>query len=122
MSGSDRVWLKSMELGGRLGCHQMPERSFFLRGYQFPLCARCTGVLLSSSAACAVYWLYKIPLAAAVLMSLVMLLDWGIQRLGIRESTNPRRLISGLIGGYGFMTLQLYAYVYLIKAAISVLR
>ncbi|MGG7175281.1 DUF2085 domain-containing protein [Clostridium neonatale] len=25
------------------GCHQLPDRSFFIRSYQFPICARCTG-------------------------------------------------------------------------------
>jgi hypothetical protein len=27
-------------------CHQLQERSFFIRGRQMPLCARCTGILL----------------------------------------------------------------------------
>jgi hypothetical protein len=24
-------------------CHRLPERSFFIKGHQFPVCARCTG-------------------------------------------------------------------------------
>ena len=31
----------------KLICHRMPERSFFIRGYQFPVCARCTGFYIS---------------------------------------------------------------------------
>lgn len=27
-------------------CHQKPERSFFICGFQFFLCARCTGIYL----------------------------------------------------------------------------
>jgi len=27
-------------------CHQKPERSFFIFGFQFFLCARCTGIYL----------------------------------------------------------------------------
>lgn len=27
-------------------CHRMPERSFHFRGKQFPLCARCTGIMI----------------------------------------------------------------------------
>jgi uncharacterized membrane protein len=29
-------------------CHRIPERSFFLDGRQFPLCARCTGTFLGA--------------------------------------------------------------------------
>jgi uncharacterized membrane protein len=35
---------------GGLICHQRPERSFFLDGHQFPVCARCTGLYLSGAA------------------------------------------------------------------------
>ena len=35
---------------GSLICHQRPERSFFLDGHQFPVCARCTGLYLSAAA------------------------------------------------------------------------
>ena len=28
------------------GCHARPDRSFFFRGRQFPICARCTGELV----------------------------------------------------------------------------
>jgi len=34
---------------GGLICHQRPERSFFLNGHQFPVCARCTGLYLSAA-------------------------------------------------------------------------
>lgn len=48
-----------------------------------------------------------------------MFLDWLIQRVGIKESTNSRRFITGLIGGYGFMTLQLYLYKIIILAIVK---
>ena len=46
MNKSDLIWIKLMEFGHRLGCHQMEERSFHFKGYQFPVCARCTGVII----------------------------------------------------------------------------
>lgn len=95
-----------MELGGRLGCHQMPERSFFIKGYQFPVCARCTGVIVSSVLALIVFLKKKLPIKWCIAMSGVMLLDWGLQRLEIKESTNKRRLVTGLIGGFGYATLH----------------
>lgn len=35
---------------GRIVCHQLPERSFFVDGRQLPVCARCTGLYLSGVA------------------------------------------------------------------------
>ena len=34
---------------GGVICHQRPERSFFVDGHQFPVCARCTGLYLSAA-------------------------------------------------------------------------
>lgn len=107
---NDTTWVRLMGYGKRLGCHQMPERSFFIRGYQFPVCARCTGVLISSIIACFIFVFYRIDFKICIALSGIMFLDWLIQHIGIRESTNPRRFVTGLIGGLGFMTLQLYVY------------
>lgn len=107
---SDKQWIKLMEVGDLLGCHQMPERSFFINGFQFPVCARCTGVIISTIIATIVFFKKKLPIWLCFAMSSVMLLDWGIQYLKIRESTNSRRLITGLIGGFGYSTLHLYFY------------
>ena len=110
---SDKQWIKLMEAGARLGCHQMPERSFFLKGYQFPVCARCTGVIIASILATIVFFKKKLPIGVCIAMSSVMLFDWGMQYLKIKESTNKRRLITGLIGGFGYATLHIYFYRYL---------
>lgn len=107
---AEAIWLKWMLWGNRVGCHQKPERSFFYKGYQFPVCARCTGVLFASVAACVMFPIYLLGQGWCVGMSLVMFLDWFIQRIGVKESTNTRRLLTGLAGGYGVMTLQLYMY------------
>lgn len=110
---SDEQWIKLMEMGDRLGCHQMPERSFFVKGYQFPVCARCTGVLISSVLATLLFFKKKLPISLCVALSSVMLFDWGIQYLKIKESTNTRRLVTGLIGGFGYTTLHLHFYCYI---------
>lgn len=107
-----------MQFGKRLGCHQIAERSFFFKGYQFPVCARCTGVIVSSFIAAIVFFVYKISIYVAIGMSGIMFLDWFIQYLEIRQSTNTRRLITGIIGGYGFMTVQMYIYWKLIQGII----
>lgn len=115
----DTRWLRWMLWGEKLGCHQMAERSFFYKGYQFPVCARCTGVIVSSVISCIVFAFYHLNWKLCVFMCAVMFVDWLIQWMDIRESTNLRRLITGLIGGYGFMTLQLYVYKIIIEVIIE---
>lgn len=113
MKITDKQWIKLMEMGQVLGCHQMPERSFFVKGYQLPICARCTGVLVSTVIALLVFFKKRLPITVCIAMSNVMLVDWGLQYLEIKESTNTRRLLSGIIGGFGYSTLHLYFYYFL---------
>ena len=103
----NKLWVRLMEFGEVLGCHQMPQRSFFYKGYQFPVCARCTRVIISSVLATVVFFIKKLPLWICIILSSVMLIDWGLQFLHIKESTNKRRIISGFIGGFGWTTLYL---------------
>jgi uncharacterized membrane protein len=35
---------------GAVVCHQLPDRSFFVSGTQWPVCARCTGLYLGGVA------------------------------------------------------------------------
>lgn len=102
-------WVRAMEVGARTGCHQRPERSFFIKGYQFPVCARCTGVFLGYLAAPVVY--AKVGFAKlkgfAIGGLLLMFIDWLLQALHIKESTNGRRLITGILGGFGSMVVFL---------------
>ncbi len=122
MDISTKRWIRFMELGGVTGCHQLPERSFFVAGYQFPLCARCTGVLLSAPASAVMFFFAPISFKMACLLSFVMLFDWLLQRLNILHSTNKRRLITGLIGGYGWTTIHMYLYAFLFRYAIQFLN
>lgn len=98
-------------VGSLTGCHQLPQRSFFVKGRQFPLCARCTGVLIGqaisvSLALCKVI----LPIWAAVLGMLVMLIDWVLQYFSIWTSCNVRRLVTGVLGGLGYAGLLVRAW------------
>ncbi|MDK2808553.1 MAG: hypothetical protein PWP24_1289 [Clostridiales bacterium] len=101
-------WVKWMEWGQRLGCHQKPERSFFLKGYQMPVCARCTGVFFGYLAAFILLPFLnkkeKQKRMIVLLGSSIMLMDWSVQALHIKESTNKRRVVTGFFGGIGIMT------------------
>ncbi len=88
----------------------MPERSFFIRGWQFPLCARCTGVTVGQMTAVVLAIFKKIiPAPVALFFLAIMGADWGIQEAGIKESTNERRFVTGFLGGFGLFSLYVSA-------------
>lgn len=105
ISDNDRRWMRLMKVGHYLGCHQIPERSFAYKGYQFPVCARCTGVIASFPLS--VYCFVKKNLSTVICLNMcfIMLVDWLLQFLNIKQSNNNRRLITGFIGGLGFNIL-----------------
>lgn len=93
-------------LGNHSGCHQMPERSFFYHGKQFPVCARCTGVFFGFLAAVFLLLFHRIlPTKFAAFLLALMGVDWGLQALNIKESTNCRRAVTGFAGGLGLYSL-----------------
>ncbi|MHB8129786.1 MAG: DUF2085 domain-containing protein [Mobilitalea sp.] len=119
---SDQCWLSWMKFGEKTGCHQRPNRSFFIKGYQMPVCARCTGVILGYLIAIPTFFLFGFSKVLSVGGSLVLLVDWLLQAMGVRKSTNKRRLLSGVLGGYGIMSLQLYIIKQVVKWIVHLLH
>ncbi len=109
------LWVKMMRLGSLSGCHQLPQRSFFISGYQFPVCARCCGVLIGQMLTVLLF-AFKILLGLplAIIMLLVMFVDWFIQFIEIKESNNTRRFLTGICGGLGSWTvfIRIFKWVY----------
>ncbi len=107
MSGLRQSFLETIRiLGNESGCHQMPERSFFYRDKQFPVCARCTGVFIGHSLAIVLFFMKKqIPFKKCCILIGIMGADWCIQEVGLKESTNGRRLITGFFGGLGLFSI-----------------
>lgn len=85
-------------------CHQTPERSFFIAGHPFAVCARCTGLYAGFAVAIILYplltslkrtdtperkWLF---IAAAPLA-----IDFALGSLGIWENTHFSRFSTGAI-------------------------
>lgn len=99
----------------RAGCHQRTDRSFFYKGYQFPMCARCTGVMVGYLFAIPAYFIYTLNISTYIVLSAVMFVDWYIQYLKIRTSTNVRRFISGTLGGFSLMSLELVLLEFIIS-------
>jgi uncharacterized membrane protein len=89
-----------------VACHRRADRSFFFRGRQFPVCARCTGIL----AGYLVYPLFlfdlvSLPAWLGLLLNLPAGVDGVTQALGTRSSTNPLRFATGLMSGVGQVAL-----------------
>jgi len=87
-------------------CHQIPERSFFIAGHQFAVCARCTGLYAGFTVATLCYpllrslrrtdtperrWLF---IAAAPLA-----IDFSLGFFGIWQNTHLTRFITGALLG-----------------------
>ena len=110
-----KIYCDLMILGHKAGCHQRADRSFFWRGFQFPLCARCTGLLVSYIISLPMYLIFGGNLWICIFLMAVMFVDWFLQYLKIRESTNLRRIITGICGGYGIMTIQIILFQYILS-------
>jgi uncharacterized membrane protein len=93
----------------------MPERSFFYKGKQFPVCARCTGVFIGQLIAAVLFWYIKPTWWVITFCLLIMFVDWLIQYTGINESTNIRRLITGFMGGYAVLSVEFSFLIMLIE-------
>ena len=87
------------------GCHCRADRSFFYRGRQFPVCARCTGLLFGFLLGVAMLFLYTPPVWVLVILALPMIADGLIQRFTAYESGNIRRLATGLLFGCAIVCL-----------------
>ena len=98
------------------GCHQKPERSFYFKGFQFPLCARCTGAFLGQLLGF-LWVLFLRPKAGMLLLLGPMAADGISQRAGWRESNNVLRFITGLLGGFGLVVGMLAMIKWAVKAA-----
>jgi uncharacterized membrane protein len=107
-----KTWLFLYKLGNYSGCHQMSERSFRLFDMQFPICARCTGVLIGEILTlilikCRVI----IDIKLNLLFLFIMFMDWFIQYVKIKESSNLRRFITGFLCGVGLVGIYFQLYI-----------
>lgn len=63
-------------------------------------------MVLGHILACHIYLSgYTLNSAEIMISLLVPVADWSVQTLGIKASTNIRRLITGTIGGIGIMAV-----------------
>ena len=89
-------------------CHRIPERSFFIKGHQFPVCARCTGFYTGLVVFLVWNHFFRlnhdiVTLLISMILMIPVAIDGFTQYFGPRESTNTLRFITGFIGGIGLI-------------------
>jgi uncharacterized membrane protein len=104
-------------------CHQIPSRWPFIAGSNAGLCFRCMAIYTALAAgmalplgtviqrlSCGLYGLLHLPLGRFVagvgaLLILLLLADGLLPMLGWPPSTNPRRVVTGFLGGWAIASL-----------------
>ncbi len=94
-------------------CHQKPQRSFYFKGRQFPLCARCTGILIGYFLGVIIACITRCSNYLWMLLLIIpAIFDGGMQEIFKIESTNLRRLITGMLCGIGIIYLFISIHIF----------
>jgi uncharacterized membrane protein len=87
-------------------CHQRPDRSYFIEGHQFAVCARCTGIYAGFAFTLLLYPLFRSlrntatpPRSVLILAALPLAIDFSLTFFGVWENTHTSRLLTGLLLG-----------------------
>jgi uncharacterized membrane protein len=80
-------------------CHRLPERSFFVKGRQFHVCARCTGLMMGATVSTMLLGTGNYLILPFLFFASLLALDGFTQRQGYRNSNNRIRFIIGLTTG-----------------------
>jgi uncharacterized membrane protein len=87
-------------------CHQIPERSVFIAGHQFAVCARCTGLYAGFTLATLCYPVLRslrrtdMPPRRWLLIAAVPLaIDFSLGFFGLWENTHLSRFLTGALLG-----------------------
>lgn len=91
----------------RILCHGRAERCLELLDVPMPLCARCVGIYAGLLFGVLAFWgvpLLREKIMRGVAFAAVMPLavDGLTQLTGLRESTNPLRVVTGVVAGLAF--------------------
>ena len=87
-------------------CHRKPERSFFWKGRQFPVCARCTGIHIGYlTFPIFLFNIFTLNIWWTLALIIPTYVDGLTQALFKRESSNILRVTSGIMAGIGAMSL-----------------
>jgi len=91
----------------KLMCHGIPHRCLTISGTPMPICARCVAIYAGFIIGIALFPLARrieerVMRIVLAVSALPIFLDGITQAMGLRESTNPLRLATGLTVGAAF--------------------
>jgi uncharacterized membrane protein len=103
------VWAGAIVYGfGSFICHQIPERSFHLAGFQLPVCARCLGIYAGVTVGSLYAWMRaatgqrapaRVPWVSrrfAALASCPTLVTVALEMAGVWYPSNVTRALTGV--------------------------
>jgi uncharacterized membrane protein len=88
-------------------CHGIVERCLPLFGVPMPICARCTGIYLGMLAGLTAFLIVprvqeRVMRYVSFVAVMPLAIDGLTQLAGLRTSTNPLRMVTGLAAGIAF--------------------
>lgn len=119
-----RIWTHQSEVDivgyvkyiiGRMGCHQLTDRCFQIKGRTMPMCSRCLGASIGYIFAIvlAIFSVYLSVILCFVFMAIIFT-DWALQEWVGIMSNNWRRLVTGILGGIGVCTIYIKIIIFII--------
>ena len=76
-------------------CNMQKCRAPRFKNFVFPLCYRCTGLIIGTG----LCYFLKTTILTSLLLSIPFMIDIILQYLKIKESTNFRRFFTGILFG-----------------------
>jgi uncharacterized membrane protein len=106
LSSGHLVWALPLYRAFSLVCHQIPERSFFIAGHPFAVCARCSGLYAGFTIAAIAYPLVRSlkkanapPRKWLFLAAAPLTIDYMVGAFGIWNNTHTSRFVTGALLG-----------------------
>ena len=85
-----------------------------------PVCARCEGELIGILAGLIAVWFLRPPYWLMAFIMLPMIADGLIQGITEYESTNVRRLITGILFGFGITMIIMMFWIAVFRYGLSI--
>lgn len=109
-----KIYPRLLIFGSKV-CHQQDNRSFHFGIRKFLVCARCTGIYIGQLVGFVLYFVYVPSVFLCVVLAMPMILDGFTQLSTIYESTNGRRLFTGLLFGYAAISMAMHFIIIVIS-------
>ena len=90
------------------GCHNLCDRSFKIKNYYFPICARCTGIYIGIYFS-VLKFVFNYHFVYSILLMIPLLIDGLYQRYTKYKSNNLKRVISGTLFGIASIEILLFS-------------